>query len=157
MDLTPMEFLAQIEFFNLAGAAFQHLPWLAIVVAVVASFFLGMLWYSVLFGKLWMKCVGLTMEEAQKDGMKGMVPRMLLELVNNVVLVLAVYLMMVLTRVENLSHVATLVGVLWLGVGMPVSISNAIWEPKRSLGLLFINGGRYLVGLAMIACILLYV
>ena len=30
-----------------------HLNWLAVLVAVVASFFFGWLWYGPLFGKKW--------------------------------------------------------------------------------------------------------
>lgn len=35
------------------------IPWLAILVATVASFLLGFLWYSVLFGRVWMREAGL--------------------------------------------------------------------------------------------------
>jgi len=36
-----------------------HLNWLAIIVAVIASFFLGGLWYGPLFGKAWRKEMGV--------------------------------------------------------------------------------------------------
>jgi len=35
-----------------------HLNWLAILVAVVASFALGAIWYGPLFGKVWAKAMG---------------------------------------------------------------------------------------------------
>ncbi len=35
----------------------------AILIAVVANFFLGFLWYTPLFGKLWAKELGLNMDE----------------------------------------------------------------------------------------------
>ncbi len=42
------------------------IPWLAILVATVASFFLGALWYSkVLFGPAWMREVGLSGDSCQ--------------------------------------------------------------------------------------------
>ncbi len=45
--------------------AFQNLNWLSIVLAAVSSFFLGFLWYSVLFTKRWMKENNFT-PESQK-------------------------------------------------------------------------------------------
>ena len=44
--------------------------WIAIVVAAVASFLLGGLWYSpVLFGKAWQRETGLTDEQLKKGNM----------------------------------------------------------------------------------------
>ena len=44
--------------------------WIAIVVAAVASFLLGGLWYSpALFGKAWQREVGLTDEQMKNSNM----------------------------------------------------------------------------------------
>jgi len=40
--------------------------WLAVVVATVATFVLGGLWYGPLFGKLWMRASGMTEEELKR-------------------------------------------------------------------------------------------
>jgi len=43
------------------------LNWLTILVAAVSAFMLGGLWYGPLFGKLWMRAVGMTADEIQRD------------------------------------------------------------------------------------------
>lgn len=49
--------------------AFQNLNWLAIIIASVSAFFLGFLWYSVLFQKRWMKENGFTEESLKNSNM----------------------------------------------------------------------------------------
>jgi uncharacterized protein DUF1761 len=43
-----------------ASVTFQHLNWLAVIVAAAAPFAIGSLWYGPLFGKAWMKLTGLS-------------------------------------------------------------------------------------------------
>ena len=45
-----------------------EIHWLAVIVAGVAAFMVGGLWYSVLFGKMWMEARGVTREEIQAKG-----------------------------------------------------------------------------------------
>ena len=47
----------------------SHANWLAVAVAAVAYFALGGLWYSVLFGKAWIKATGIDM--SKPDAKKG--------------------------------------------------------------------------------------
>jgi hypothetical protein len=50
----------------------NSLNWLAILVAALATFLLGGLWYGPLFGKTWMRVTGIT--EAQANaGNKGLI------------------------------------------------------------------------------------
>ena len=42
--------------------------WLAVVAAGIAAFMVGGVWYSVLFGKMWMAERGITVEEAKARG-----------------------------------------------------------------------------------------
>ena len=44
-----------------------NINFLAVVVAAIASFALGSVWYTALFGKVWQKAVGLT-EDSMKTG-----------------------------------------------------------------------------------------
>ncbi len=41
---------------------------LAVIVATLAAFFLGFVWYSFLFGKRWMKELGFTEEQLKQGG-----------------------------------------------------------------------------------------
>lgn len=45
---------------------FSHINWLAVLVAALAYFFLGAIWYSALFRKSWMKAVGVNMNDPGK-------------------------------------------------------------------------------------------
>ena len=47
--------------------AFQGLGWLGIVIAAAFSFLFGMLWYGPLFGKNWMKLVGIKKEDMKME------------------------------------------------------------------------------------------
>jgi hypothetical protein len=47
----------------------SNLNWLAVLVAAVGYFMLGALWYSVLFGKAWIKGTGIDM--SKPDAKKG--------------------------------------------------------------------------------------
>ena len=51
----------------------SHVNWLAVIVATIAYFLLGALWYSVLFGKKWAQLVKIdTGNPDMKKGMGGM-------------------------------------------------------------------------------------
>jgi MFS family permease len=55
---------------------FSHINWLAVLVAAVAYFMIGGLWYSkVLFGPKWASLVGLNMNDPEKN--KGVVKLMI--------------------------------------------------------------------------------
>src|SRR3989338_6996305 len=46
--------------------------YLAVLVSAAAGFVIGMLWYSVLFGKAWMKLSGMDKKKIEKEKKKGM-------------------------------------------------------------------------------------
>lgn len=46
-----------------------HINYLAVIVVTILAFVVGGLWYGPLFGKAWMKEIGMTEEEAQKGNM----------------------------------------------------------------------------------------
>ena len=43
-----------------ASIAFQHINWLAVIVAAASPFVIGSLWYGPVFGKTWMRLTGHT-------------------------------------------------------------------------------------------------
>jgi len=45
------------------------MTWTPIIVAAVASYIIGAIWYGPLFGKLWMKLSGMTKAKMKKDNM----------------------------------------------------------------------------------------
>ncbi len=49
-----------------ASQTVSHLHWLAVIVAAIAGFPLGALWYGPLFGRTWMAATGVTKERGQQ-------------------------------------------------------------------------------------------
>jgi Protein of unknown function (DUF1761) len=56
------------EFMDLMPA-FSSIHWLAVVIAALAGFPVGALWYGPLFGSAWMTQTGITRERARKANM----------------------------------------------------------------------------------------
>jgi Protein of unknown function (DUF1761) len=52
-----------------ASQAMAHIHWLAVLVAAIAGFPLGALWYGPLFGGAWMAATGITKERARQANM----------------------------------------------------------------------------------------
>ena|SRR5215469_12342582 len=51
---------------------FSHINWLATLVATIAYFFLGAIWYSALFRNAWIKAAGVNMNDSgAKTGLAG--------------------------------------------------------------------------------------
>ena len=45
---------------------FAKINWLAVLVVAVANFFVGAIWYTVLFGKLWIQLNGYTEQQVKE-------------------------------------------------------------------------------------------
>lgn len=52
-----------------AGTVMGSINWLAVIVAAVATFALGALWYGPVVGKAWMRASGMTEEKAASASM----------------------------------------------------------------------------------------
>jgi hypothetical protein len=127
--------------------------WLAVVVAAVASFILGGLWYSVLFSKPWMRLSGITQE--QIDAGAG-----------NMALNYAGAFVMYLIAVAVLALVMQAAGVVGAGQGLllglligagivaTVSFNNYVVFGGRPLGLFLIDYGYPVTALALSGVIL---
>jgi hypothetical protein len=46
--------------------AFENINWLSVVIAAIASFIVGGVWYGPLFGRVWMEAFGFTKTELEK-------------------------------------------------------------------------------------------
>jgi hypothetical protein len=126
--------------------------WLGIFLAVVAAMAIGSIWYGPLFGKKWMKLVGL------KKGAGSPVTPMLimtgLAIIQAFVLAhFIIYIGYFYSEYSALS-VGLLTGA-WAFVGFvaPVLISNTVFA-KGSMELLKLNLGNQLITLLVIGAIL---
>lgn len=133
---------------------------MAILLAVVANFVFGFIWYMPLFGKAWGREMGFDMNEKPKasEMMKGMV----VMVIGNFFLawVLA-HNMMAWSFVPGMEEMTTLASAInagiftWLGFYLPVDIGTVFWE-RKSWKLFGINTSYHLIMLLIASIILAY-
>ncbi len=132
---------------------FSHINWLAVLVATLAYFMLGAIWYSkILFGSKWAVLVKLDVKDPDlKKGMgKMMTGSFLLMLITTIGLAIII-------RIVNFD--SQLIYGIKLGLLTGVFISSAavsinyVYENKP-LSLYFINNGYHVLGHVIAATIL---
>jgi Protein of unknown function (DUF1761) len=124
--------------------------YVAVVVAAVAYWLLGALWFGVLFGKQWMALEN--MSEAQARSMNPVLPYVVSMLLN---LLIAYSVAQVCAwRNANTSGRGASVGVLlWIGIVGPITFTTYMYE-MRPKTLFAINEFYPLAGLVLMGAIL---
>ena len=126
----------------------------AVLVAAIANMALGFIWYSkAVFGKAWMKMLGMTDKKMQEAQKKGMAKILLIAFIGALVMsyVLAHF-------VDYLEATDIISGIqlglwLWLGIVAVILLGTILWEGKP-LKLYLINAGYWLVTLVVMSVIL---
>ena len=122
------------------------LNWLAIVVATIAFFAVGAVWYTALFGKAWQREVGLSAEQLSggRNMMLIMGTCLLLEFV--VVLMLG----HMFARLQPSDHVKMMMATGFaLAIMAPAVGINYLYQ-RKSLKLFLIDAGHFVVGMAAV-------
>ncbi|NVO18728.1 MAG: DUF1761 domain-containing protein [Bacteroidetes bacterium] len=128
----------------------SKINWLAVVVATIAFFALGALWYSpVLFVKTWMKELNITKEDTKKASMAKILP---LTLILTFIMVtnLAFFISDPKITVGQGALYGFLTGFGWVGLAM---ILTSLYELK-GWRYMFINAGYMAVGFTLSGVIL---
>lgn len=136
----------------------------AVLIAVVANFFLGFIWYTPLFGKLWAKELGLKMDE--KPASSVMIKGMAIMVIGNFLMAyvfahniavwnpvtwgLAAPADMTPVNMALMASIFT-----WLGFYLPGDLSRMAWE-NNSWKLFFINTVYHFLSLLVAAMIISY-
>ncbi|MCC7522835.1 DUF1761 domain-containing protein [Candidatus Uhrbacteria bacterium] len=130
---------------------------LAVLAAAAASFVLGWVWFGPLFGKPWMKAMGISASDIEKSKKEGMGKTMALNAVGTLVMAYVMaHSMVFATTYLNISGVsAGLQGGLWnwLGFMAPVIMGDQLWGGKP-WKLFPITAGYYLVSLCLMGVII---
>ncbi|MEO6132775.1 MAG: DUF1761 domain-containing protein [Saprospiraceae bacterium] len=139
-----------------------EINYLAIVVAVVANFILGFIWYTPLFGKAWGKEMGFDM--TQKPPAGAMAKGMIIMIIGNFLMAfvfahnIAVWNPVTWglpPSTEPLASVALEAAFFtWLGFFLPLDLNTVAWEMK-SWKLFFINTSYHLLAVIVVAFILI--
>jgi len=136
----------------------MQVNFIAVLVAVVANFFVGYLWYGPLFGKMWAKEIGFDM--SVKPPASTMVRGMIFSLLGSFFLAYVfahnIAAWGFVPGAKDMSFGASLmsaVGFTWLGFFLPVDLNTVAWEGK-SWKLFFINTAYHFVTLLVAGLIL---
>ncbi|MBR9706855.1 MAG: DUF1761 domain-containing protein [Candidatus Diapherotrites archaeon] len=123
----------------------------AVLIAAIASFIVGMIWYGPLFGKKWMKLSGIKKsKKKKKQDMTGiMISGIITDLV--VTFVLASFLLM--AGASSVIDSIVVAFWIWLGFYVPVMYGGVLWEGKK-LELFILNIAYRLTSLFTMAIIL---
>lgn len=132
---------------------FAMINWVAVIAAAVAAFAAGMVWYSpAMFGKKWMKMMGITEKEMakQKDKMMGvMVKSLILAAISALVLA---HLLIAL-NITTLFSAVQLAFWIWLGFYATSTYMGVLYE-KKNVDWWIITSGHYLVATIASAIVL---
>jgi len=130
------------------------LNYIAILVASVVSFLVGMVWYSpLLFGKVWIKLIGISKEDMEKSMKKGMATSMLLGFVTLLVMSYVLRYFIEVLRYSTAIDGVILGFMIWIGFFATSMMGIVLWENKP-WGLYLINTLHYLVVLVIMGAIL---
>jgi Protein of unknown function (DUF1761) len=122
----------------------------AVVVAAIAYWMLGAVWYGVLFSKPWMELEHISMEQAKS--MNPVLPYVITLLLN--VLIAYVVAQICVWRNANTVGRGAAVGVLlWVGIVGPLTFTTYMYEMRPHL-LFAINEFYPLAGLVLMGAIL---
>ena len=117
--------------------------YLAVFVAALSSIVLGSLWYGPVFGKPWMKMMGMTKESMKGVSSSEMGKLYGIQFVGSLVMAFV------------LAKTAGLLSPFWIWVGFvaPVTLTTVLWEGKP-WKLWLLNNGYYLILLMLMSGVL---
>ena len=116
---------------------YYDVNYLTVIVATIASFVIGFLWYGPVFGKQWIKMMGYTKESMSSMKMKPMTA-MALGFLSNLVMAYAVSVFASIWMYDGLYGAFKLSFLLWLGFVAVTSLGAVLWE-NRSWNLFLFN------------------
>lgn len=130
-----------------------HINYLAVLVAAVAAFAVGGLWYSpLLFAKMWVNAHGYTEEqvkEMQKSASKAYAVSFLCQLL----IALAIAVLIGYLHLERCVQGLKLAALIWAGFAFPLGLMATMFSEKR-MTVFLIDTGYQLVYLLLMGAII---
>ena len=124
--------------------------YLAVIVAAIAYWLLGAIWYGVVFGEAWMALEHMTPEQARS--MNPVLPYVI-TLVLNVLIAYALAQICIWRNADTLGRGASVGVLLWIGFVGPVTFTTYMYE-MRPKELFAINQFYPLAGFVLMGAIL---
>lgn len=129
-----------------------------ILVGAIVLFLFGFLWYGPVFGRYWVKMIGMTQEqidEGMKKGMKSMIPQMIVAFVISLITTSVVYYLLPQLLVLSFGEFLRNIFIIWLGFVLPLHANGYLWE-KKSLKLTLFNVAESILSFILLAAIIYY-
>jgi Protein of unknown function (DUF1761) len=125
--------------------ALGELNWLAVIVAAVAYWILGAIWYAqAVFGRAWIRAGGIEIPEGQSPGPATYI----IPLIANFLAAVALAMLAAATGSTTVAHAIVLGLVAWGGFAFGLTLLGAVFDNRPSPGVWFvISAGYHLVGL----------
>ncbi len=129
------------------------LNWLAILCAGVAYWVLGYVWYSLLFGKIYM-AEHTRLRGGQPGPTGAMGPKLLSTFVLNLLTAAAMAYLISRTGFADMGHALKIAAATGIGFAGTAVTMTSIWEGK-STKMWFVDASYYFVGALLLAIILI--
>lgn len=133
--------------------------YLGVFLESIAGFFIGFLWYSVLFQKPWLKEMGITkkeMEKAKKEGGSWMFISLILGFLKTIMLALILEALFSIGLANNFFEFLIIGILVWLVIEA-VILDQVLWSKNKSINLFLINSTHYLVVILVMTLVLFYI
>ena len=124
--------------------------WVAIVIAAIAQFVIGWIWYGPLFGKTWMSMMGMSQ---QSMGREGMSKTMILTFIGSLVTAAVLSMLVGWMGAKTLGAGIAAGFWAWLGFVATVTLGGVLFA-KMSWNLYILNNAYQLISLAVMGAIL---
>lgn len=134
----------------------------AVIVCAVLSMVIGMAWYGkMLFGKSWMRVMGVDMStmtpERQKEMQKKMWPSYLAQFILSIISVVVLSITINKFLVFGAWGGMQVAALMWLGFMMPIAAGGALWSgksKKNAWDMFLISASYQLVSFVIFGAIL---
>ena len=128
--------------------------WLAVIVAALAYFVIGAVWYAPpVFGAMWMAAGGMTREQSEEGPGAAIFA---VPLVGSVLSTLALGMLAVASGTDTLSEGIVLGFVVAIGFALAISLVTAAFESTKPKPMLWgaVNAGYHIVGTVVAGAII---
>lgn len=138
---------------SIMGIPNVEINYIAVLIASIVSFVVGMLWYSpFIFGKIWMRELKMSGKKFKK---KDMILSSVANFFATLILVCVYSRFIIYLTVENVLDVLSMSFMVWIGFFVCTTlIGGVLWE-RKSLKSFAIGAGYWLVNLIVIGLVLI--
>lgn len=123
---------------------------LGVIAASIAFYFVGFLWYGILFPDLWMQGSGYVAEQFEGQSPVWMVGGFLITIMQ----VIGIGVVLRWRGAADIGGAVKAIALLWLLLALPFCHYHYLYGPIHDAGLLMVDASHFLVGWVISAVIL---